>query len=458
MDSPAYSDGLPIYALASPFSESALCLIRVGGKGSLKLLAAVFSRPDSLVAAPSGQALHGWLHRPGTPQDRIDEVVVLAWRPPSGYTGEEGADIMGHGSLSAITACLETLQASGFRQALPGEFSLRAFLNGKIDLTRAEAVGELIASRTEKARSDAVTRLSGNLAQVVETQRKALLSALAQVHVQLDYALEDDVADMGLPRSELEAVLAALRSLAGSYFSGRLYREGARVALAGRTNSGKSSLFNLFLKEDRAIVSEVHGTTRDYLEAWIDLEGLPLLLYDTAGFRLQADAVEKEGMERSLRVLSGADIVLYLVDSERGLSPEDHEFLGRAELAGRIIPLWSRADKAGGPAPSGFISLSMVNGRGFSELGKAILTLLFAGQAQGPREDGLHIASARQKALVDRAIESLAACLNADARGESLDATEQDLREALDALSELTGERASPDILHEIFSRFCVGK
>jgi tRNA modification GTPase len=458
MERPAYSDRLPMFALATPFSESALALVRVSGEGALDLLAPAFSRPGALLGAKGGNAVHGWIVDPSGDHGRIDEVVVLPWRAPSGYTGEDGADIMGHGSLSAIRAVMSALARAGFREALPGEFSLRAFLNGKMDLTKAEAVGELIASRTEAARGDAVERLSGRLAEAVARIRSCLVSAMAQVHVQLDYALEDDVADMGMPRAGLESALSEIRGLSDSYLSGRLYRDGARVALAGRTNSGKSSLFNLFLKEDRAIVSEVHGTTRDYLEAWIDLAGVPVLLYDTAGFRQGATDIEREGIERSRRLLSGADIVLYLVDSERGLSEEDSEFLEGHGPEARLVPVWSRSDKAAFPCPAGFCPVSAKSGSGFPELGRLIASRLFRDRGGPGSERGLHVASERQKGLLDRAASALEACLDADAAGEPLDATEPDLRDALEALGEITGESAGPDLLEEIFSRFCVGK
>lgn len=457
MDRPSYSDRLPVCALATPFAESALAVVRVSGPGSIELLGKAFSRPAELSRLPSGSAIHGWMHPPGNAAKRIDEVVVLAWRAPAGYTGEDGADIVGHGSLPGIAAMLDALGQAGFRRALPGEFSLRAFLNGKLDLTRAEAVSELVSAKTDDARSDAVSRLSGALRERVEAIRASLLEALARVHVQLDYALEDDVPDMGLPRGPLEAALAGIDSLRATYAAGRLYREGAKVVLAGRTNSGKSSLFNLFLKEERAIVSEVHGTTRDYLEAWIEVDGIPVLLFDTAGFRPEAEGVERAGIERSLDLLAKADIVLYMVDSETGPSEEDRAFLRDRAEAARLLPLWSRCDRSGGPAPDGFLPVSARSGSGFPDLCRRVAEALAAGgrerEGGGPR-----VASERQKGLLDRARDGLARCLDDDGRGQPLDAVEPDLRDALDALGEITGQVSSPDLLSEIFSRFCVGK
>lgn len=457
MDRASYSDASPIFALATPFSESALAVMRVSGEGSLQALEKAFSCRGGLSGAESGQAIHGWMHPPGRPGERLDEIVLLAWRAPRGYTGEDAADLVCHGSLPVIEALSAALRAAGFRQALPGEFSLRAFLNGKLDLTRAEAVSELISAKTEEARSGAVERLSGGIADRVEAARASLLEALARVHVQLDYALEEDVPDMGLPRELLESAIAGIDALRESYAAGRLYRDGARIVLAGRTNSGKSSLFNLFLKEERAIVSETHGTTRDYLEAWIDVGGVPVALYDTAGFRSDAEGVELAGIERSTRLVERADIVIYLVDSESGLHADDEAFLSSRPAASRTIPVWSRCDRASGAAPEGFSRVSAKSGEGFPELCRRALDSLLSGgrisEGSGPR-----VASERQKRLLDRARESLSRCLSDDAAGQPLDAVESDLRDALDALGEITGLVSSPDILEEIFSRFCVGK
>lgn len=453
MERAAYGDDSPIAACATVLAPSALAVLRVSGAGSLGLLTPLFSRPAALAAAASGQAVHGWL-LDGEGR-KIDEAVVLVWRAPAGYTGEEAADLMTHGSPCAVQAAMEALLSSGFRAALPGEFSLRAFAAGKLDLTRAEAVTELVQSRTDDARADAVRRLSGGLAELASRARERVADALAAAHVQLDYAEDDGVPDMALPRESLGESLEELEALLATWRSGRLLSQGARVAIGGRTNAGKSSLFNILLREDRALVSEIHGTTRDYLEAWLDVEGIPVLLQDTAGLREGVDALEAAGMERSRRLLAEAELVLWLVDSERGALPEDMAEI--QALGQRCLPLWSRCDRAASAAPAGFLSLSCLSGEGLGELQAALARRL---RGERPREAAgeLRVAGERQRDCLARAAAALGQALDGDASGAPLDAVAAELRSCLDALGELTGETTDAEILESIFSRFCVGK
>ncbi len=457
----SYADGRPIAAIATPLGESALGVVRLSGRESLALLGKAFSRPEALEASGNARALHGWIRGKGG--ERIDEVVVLVWRSPAGYTGEDGADVMCHGSPAAVSAVLEAFLAVGFRRALPGEFTLRAFMNGKLDLTRAEAAAEMSAARTERARKSAAVRLSGVLEERVRAARESVLEALALAEMRLDYAEGEDDED-GAPRTDgLAASLAEIDRLRDGYATGRLAREGATVSILGPTNAGKSSLFNLFLKEDRAIVSEEHGTTRDYLEAWIELGGFPLRLIDTAGLRETRDPVEREGIERALKAAETADVVLFLGDAAAGIeaasSPDGGSkagiLLSRPDMAAKTLRVWSRADLSSSPPPAGWLALSSVTGAGFKELETRILDELRAGSA---KEDGLEIASARQKRLLDAASASLRAYLGGIAAGEPLDALAPELRDCADSLGLVLGEGARADLLDEIFSRFCVGK
>jgi tRNA modification GTPase len=466
MDEATYLDGMPIAAIASPLAESALAILRVTGKGSLSLLEGAFSRPEALRAGENARAVHGWILSPLS-GERVDEVVAIVWRAPGGYTGEDAADIICHGSPAAASAIMDVLIASGFRRALPGEFTLRAFRNGKTDLTRAEAAAEMSAARTERARRSAALRLSGALEARVRAIREILLSSLAKVEMALDYAEGEDDPDAGAPLSggradALSGALDDIETLRASYSSGRLAREGASLAIMGRTNAGKSALFNLFLKEDRAIVSDVHGTTRDWLEAWIELGGLPIRIYDTAGLRDSGDAIEREGMERGLRLAESADVILLLEDAaldgtfREGEKPlEAESVFERPDIAARTVKAWSRADLAKGKAPEGMIRLSALTGEGFKEIESAILALLAGGTA---REDSVEVASARQKRLLDAASVSLGRFIEGLEAGEPLDAMAVELGEAVGALGELLGEDTRADILEEIFSRFCVGK
>ncbi|MCX7030825.1 MAG: tRNA uridine-5-carboxymethylaminomethyl(34) synthesis GTPase MnmE, partial [Spirochaetes bacterium] len=268
----------PMFALATPFAPSALAVIRASGRGSLGLLAAVLrGRPD--LEQMRGHTLHRTVIVDG--DEPVDEVLVAVYRAPRSYTGEDGAEITCHGSLPVIRRILSLLARSGFREAGPGEFTQRAFLNGRMDLTRAEAVNEIVRARTDRARSLALQRLSGAIQRKIEAVRDDLLGVLAALEACLDYPEEDHGA--AVDAAVLDRSTKALEGLARTCARGRLYQEGVSVVLAGATNSGKSSLFNLLLKQDRAIVSEVHGTTRDWLEAGIDIEGIPVRLFDTAG-------------------------------------------------------------------------------------------------------------------------------------------------------------------------------
>lgn len=459
-------DSMPIFSLATPRLESALCVFRLSGQGCLDILAGHFSRPDALSRAESAQALHGWILDGET---RIDEVVALIWRAPHGYTGEDGADIMAHGSLGVIRRLSRLLSDAGMRQALPGEFSFRAYANGKMDLSRAEAVADIISSPTELGRELASRRLAGALADKIQELRGRVLESLAMVEVQLDYSGEDDVPDMGFGREALEECLRELEALRRGARLERLSRNAASLVLAGRVNSGKSSLFNALLREDRAIVSPEPGTTRDYLEASLELGGLPIRLIDTAGLRRvgqgpeAAGGPEAVGIGRSRELYKSADIIAYLVDAQRGLDPEDEGVLSDPELEKKIIRLWSKSD-LGPVAPQGFLGISVVEGQGLAGLIQAVEERLLdkderawlagKGLAEGP----VTVANDRQVAQVDRAIGALRACLGI-AMGESaLELRALELGEALEALGEISGEALRAEVLEGIFSRFCVGK
>jgi tRNA modification GTPase len=454
MDRLDYSPNDAIAALSTPWGQSALAAVRVSGPGSLRLLAPLFSPAAALEAAPGHGAVHGRL-LDGRGGESIDEVLVVVYRAPRSFTGEEGAEIFTHGSPVIVRRVLDALHRSGFRAAGPGEFTLRAFLNGKIDLTQAEAVNELVRARTDRARALALHRLGGSIEGRVRSLKERLLGFLAAVEVRLDYPEEDLPAEM-IPRAELEAFQGQLSALAGSYRVGRLVQEGVSAVLAGRANAGKSTLFNLLLREERAIVSEEPGTTRDYLEGGLSLEGVPVRLFDTAGYRQAAGAVEAEGQRRTDALVENCQLVLYLVDSCAGLAPEDRGFLSQRGLEGRLIRVWAKADLARAPAPDGFLAVSAATGRGMEELCGRMTELILAGAGDG--EGDAVVDSLRQKQLLDRALEGFREFRRGLEEGVALDLLAVDLREALEALGEVTGEVCTQDILTTIFSRFCVGK
>jgi tRNA modification GTPase len=453
----AYTSGDSIAALATPPGTGALAVIRTSGARSLEFLAPAFTGPRRLLSAAGGTMLHGFLKEPDA-DEKIDEVMLGVFRAPASYTGEDSVEIYCHGGPAGVRRVLALLAKLGFRPAAPGEFTFRAFLNGKMDLTRAEAVREIVAAETEKAHSLALRRLAGGVAQKINQAKNFLAELAAEIEIRLDYP-EEDAPDAALPLALLDGAEEITGRLLAGYGEGRLYQEGAAVAIAGRPNAGKSSLFNFLLKEDRAIVSEEPGTTRDYIEARLSIEGIPVRLYDTAGLRGAAGSVEAEGVRRSRRILENAGLALYVIAAPEGASGEDEKNI--RELGGRGLVVWSKCDAA----PGGFDGL--LPGRGAEALKTSALT------GQGIPEllaaigkKLLPLRTAADEALIDseRQRDLLAQCRDALQRFRSrlprypLDMVAEDLREALRALGEITGEVTTEDTLTLMFSRFCVGK
>jgi tRNA modification GTPase len=464
----SYGDTCPIAAQAA--GQGALALVRTSGQGVLEQLANVFSRPQALLDAKGFTVIHGWIQDKGA--EKIDEVLISIYRAPKSFTGEDAADISCHGGTAAVKAVLETLLAVGFREALPGEFTFRAFMNGKIDLTRSESVMEMVAAKTRQGLGRAAGRLAGALEREISAIRNMLLEIVSAVELYLDYSEDelgaaDTVEEGMLPNREAaEDALEKLRTLALSYRRERLYQEGSLAVIAGRPNAGKSSLFNALLNEDRSIVTEIPGTTRDWIEGSISLEGIPLRLADTAGLRDPGEpgaAVEAEarGIERSRELIEEADIILYVVDGIEGINGEDETFL--QDHGDRpLLLLWNKADvkeaAAGihGKFPD-LLTVSAKTGSGMEALCASILHNI-TGTIAPVEAPGSGLGTIRQKDLIDRAILALEEALKMADRKEVLDLIAPVLRESLDALGEITGEVSSADILETMFSRFCLGK
>ena len=432
-----YTTEEPIYALATPFSPSALAVIRTSGTDAISLVQKVFK--GRLTDRPNGTAVHGWIVDKN--REKVDEVVALVFNHGHGYTGEEAVEIMCHGSLPVIKKVSTTLEEAGFRLALKGEFTYRAFLGGRMDLTEAEAVEELVSAKGERGRKDALSRLSGSIKNEADKAKDEIINILASLEVQLDYGEDDIPEEWIFPIERVDAIINRLEKIRGTYASSRLYSQGAKVVLAGSTNAGKSSLFNALLKENRAIVSSVAGTTRDYIETECEMNGIPVRLFDTAGLRSSGDEIEKEGILRSKELMDEADLVVYV------LAPGEVEPKEKMENA---IYIHSKSDIAPGEG----ITFSSITGEGLDKVVDAITT--FLSRDKRSVSDVPVIESERQERKLGETIDALKDAEKA--RDCSVDIIALYFQSALSALSELTGETTSDDILEVLFSSFCVGK
>ena len=439
MDS--YTTNEPIYALATPYAPSALAIIRASGEHSLSLLSPFFSRKKKLLNAESGTLLHGYIsNKEGK---RVDEVVLSIYKEGHGYTGEEAFEITCHGSLAGIKELMLVLREAGFREALPGEFTFRAFMHGRMDLTQAEAVEEIIASKSFKSQSLALDRLEGRLGKALGAIKEEILYILASLEVQLDYAEDEIPEEWVFPFAKVNSIEERLRKIVSTYSSSRLYQEGAKVVLAGATNAGKSSLFNLLVKEERAIVSSIPGTTRDFIEAWCEIGSFPVRLYDTAGLRESEDVIESEGIKRSERLIEEADIVIFLVDPKEPVLPTN--------VNNKMIIVWSKDDE--GISHKG-LSISSLTGDGIASLIKEIEKRLSENITISDGE--LAIDSKRQKEDIEACLEALEEAKRS--ANLSYDIIALCFQMALSAIGRITGETTNEELLDKLFSEFCVGK
>ena len=456
MNDAFHTDDL-IQAPATPRGRSAVAIIRTSGEGCIEALSQVFSRPQVLMSSEGHRVHLGWLQ--SKEGERIDEVLVTVFRGPASYTGEDSVEISCHGGPTVVDRVLALFRSVGFRDAGPGEFTFRAFRNGKMDLTKAEAVREIIDSRTDRARALAISRLAGSVSKVVDQAKAVVVHQSAVASLALDYP-DDEAEHVSFNLQALQETRNSLETLAKTWKTGRLYKEGLTVVLAGPANAGKSSLFNLFLKEERSIVTERPGTTRDWLEAWLNLDGMPLRLVDTAGLREGSeDPIEQEGIRRTRDVMKSADFVIAVADGCAGASEAkrlEQEELAQLDDASRLIRVWNKADTAV-TAPQGWIPVSALTGDGFTQLEQAIRLQALDGGLP-PEGDAAVIDSARQKSLLDRAVAAIDRFLEAEAQQIPADLLAEDLRDALDALGELTGAVSRTDVLNKLFGEFCVGK
>ena len=476
-----YAPEEPISSIATALAPAALGIVRTSGKGCIELVSKVFSRPKAILEAPGNTLVYGWIVDKTNAEEKVDEVVCAIYKSPKSFTGEDMVEIFCHGGPAVVTAIQNLLLKNGFRQANRGEYTFRAYINGKTDLTKAEAVKEIIDSHTDVSRSHAAGRLSGSLFEEIDSIKKLIIDTLAEIEVEIEYPEDEETIADSFDRKDIELAISRLQALADSWKSEKLYQDGARVVLAGRTNAGKSSLFNAILKEERAIVSDIEGTTRDWLESWASINGIPIRLFDTAGLRQTEDVIEAQGVQISKNLVQDADVVLYLVDGREGMNDEDREFIEKCTEP--LIVVFTKADLAqvaqasagvivttGSACACSFggetahsviigldpIILSSKTGTGMSELYAKISEILLEGTSTERQQAGL--GSARQKEAVCEALECVRHALISADDNYTLDAVVQDLEDALDSLGEVTGDVTPDDVLGSIFANFCVGK
>ena len=448
-----------IAAIATALAPAALGIVRTSGARSIELISRFFSRPNALLQAQGHTLVYGWIHDEGV---KIDEVILCVYRAPKSNTGENAVEILCHGGPGIVKAIYWLCIKYGFRAAERGEFTFRSFIHGKADLTRAEAVREIIDSKTNTAQQKAAGRLSGTVFREIETIKTDLMAALAALEVGIEYPEDEETIADSFDEALLKKPLSALQQPAASWQTEKIYQAGVRLVLAGKTNAGKSSLFNALLKEDRAIVSDIHGTTRDWLEAELDFKGIPAHIFDTAGLRATEDTIEAIGVQRSVELASAADIVLYLIDGTKPPTEEDSAFIERNTAP--LIIVQTKADKGQPePLPAALqrypaVSLSSKTGAGLDVLIDTVVGLVTADTALPMQNAGVSLGTERQKEAVTAALEAARHALEAGRSGYPLDAVIQDVEEAVHALGSVTGEVRSDDILDKIFSGFCVGK
>jgi len=451
-----------IAAIATAPGEGAIGIVRLSGPGAFTIVSRIFSSRKGRPPEPWHLTL-GRIRDPVRSED-IDEVLAVVMPGPRTYTGEDMVEFQAHGGRLILEGILQAVLASGARVAAPGEFTKRAFLSGRLDLTQAEAVIDLIRARSERARKEALRQLDGRLSQTLGQLKEALTVLSARIEAELDFAEESGL-EGEIPADTIESAAGTLEELLSTVGKGRVLREGIQVTLSGRSNVGKSSIINVLIDEERSIVTPFPGTTRDTIESRLLVEGTAVLIVDTAGLGPAGEAVEEEGIRRSREKLQAADLAVIVIDSSVSLDKTDRETLRATALQPSLvvfnkIDLPEVADRGEvmdltGERP--LVQTSALTGAGMDDLHAAIgaaARKLLEGNSQ---EDPL-ITSSRHADALGRALAALRRAGREFEGSSTLDLIAAEVREALSALGEVTGETATEDILDRIFSQFCVGK
>ena len=439
--------GDTIAAPATPFGSGAIALTRVSGSAALEVVGKVFRGRRALGELAPGRAILGRMEKDG---QLIDEVLVTVFRGPHSYTGEDVVEISGHGGVVVSRAVLQAVLDAGARLAEAGEFTQRAFLNGKMDLTQAEAVMDLINARGEASARAAAAQLEGRLGQTIEALRGELLTALAHLEAFIDFPEEGIEPESGrVLLQRIDAAAGRVGSLLATADEGRMLREGVRLVIHGEPNVGKSSLLNLLLGYDRAMVSDVPGTTRDTIEENLTLRGIPFRLIDTAGLRASEDPLEVEGMRRTRERVAAADVTLRVVEATKVDSADSAEYPD--------ILVINKIDLVPGCAiPEGAVGVSCLSGSGLDVLVEALVAR--ANLADLGRFEEAVAINARHRGCLEKAATTLAAARFSLERMDPPELTAVELRAALASVGDVVGAVDTEDVLGEIFSTFCIGK
>lgn len=470
-----------IAAIATAYGEGGIGIIRISGEESLKILNEVFEPAGDTGEIISRRMTYGRVIDKDNNQ-LIDECMAVFMKAPKTYTAEDVAEIYCHGSVVSLKNTLELVLRKGARMAEPGEFTKRAFLNGRIDLSQAEAVIDVVRAKTDKSFDVAISQLQGALSLRVTEIRNLLLDLLVDITVNIDYP-DEDIEELTFDKMENQVLLIGdkIEKLLSTARSGRMIREGIRVVIAGRPNVGKSSLMNSLLRESRAIVTDIPGTTRDTIEEAVSIRNIPVYLVDTAGIHETSDRVEQLGIERSKEAFNSADLVVLVIDANQPLQEEDRllmSFTGNRQciavlnkqdlgavvseeeirsalpnaeiIETSLMPEGETSLSSGGEASQALFSV------GTEEIEDRIEELVTGGSVS--QADSLMVSNVRHISLLRSAAEDLERSLSMIRRKEPLDFVEVDVRSAYESLGEITGETVSEDILNEVFSRFCLGK
>ena len=455
-----------IAAISTAPGEGAIGIVRISGDLAISIASSIYQCGTKQLEEQKTHTIHyGHIVDPKS-GEVYDEVMVSVLRAPKTFTREDIVEINCHGGIVAINRVLQLVLRMGARLAEPGEFTKRAFLNGRIDLSQAEAVMDLIRAKTDKSMQLAMRQLDGQLSHLIQNLRQEILNTLAQVEVNIDYPEYDDVEEMTLQllREKTQQVLQGIRALLNTASQGKILRDGLKTAIVGRPNVGKSSLLNVLLREEKAIVTDIAGTTRDTIEEYVNVRGVPLQLIDTAGIRETDDVVEKIGVERSRKALKEADFVLLLLNQSETLQEEDIRLLETTKGMKRII-LFNKTDLPSKLSKEDIdpyaneeeiVTTSMLNKEGIDQLEEKIAGYFFQGQMN--ERDATYLSNTRHIALLEKAEQALVEVQNGIEMEMPVDLIQIDFTRAWDLLGEITGDSVQDELLTQLFSQFCLGK